>query len=153
GHATTYEYDDDGNIVHKTEIVSGVQLDAAFTYDANGNKLSELLPGHIKPSTFTYDAVGNQLTETDPLGHTATYTYNSRKQVTSIRDANTGAQQGTTTNVYDPQNGNLLSTTDAEGHITSYTYRNSQVESATIDGVQTAFLEYDPQGNLARQTD
>ena len=62
GHATSYEYDNDGNVVHKTQIVSGVQLEWSYTYDANGNKLSELLPGHTKPSIFTYDAAGNQLT-------------------------------------------------------------------------------------------
>jgi RHS repeat-associated protein/uncharacterized repeat protein (TIGR01451 family) len=155
GHSTTYEYDDDGNILHKIQTVAGAQIDTAYTYDPNDNKLSELLPGHLNPSTFTYDGLGDQLTQTDPLGHQTTYGYNGNRQVTSIDDANpAGPTHGTTTNAYDPATHNLLSTTDAENHVTTYTYfPNGQVKSVTVDNVQTASFVYDGTGNLQMQTD
>jgi RHS repeat-associated protein len=153
GHVTTYEYDDDGNILHKIQTVAGVQIDTAYTYDGNDNKLSELLPGHLNPSTFTYDALGDQLTQTDPLGNETKYAYNANRQVTTIDDANLGAQHGTTTNTYDAH-ANLLSTTDAEGHVTAYTYfANGQVKTVSVDGVQTGSFVYDATGNLVTQTD
>src|SRR6185312_12249758 len=138
GNVTTYEYDDDGNILHKIQTVAGVPIDTAYTYDGNDNKLSELLPGHTSASTFTYDGLGDQLTQTDPLNNETKYFYNANRQVTEIDDANLGTQQGKTTDIYDPATHNLTSTTDAEGHVTSYTYfPNGQVNTVSVDGVQT----------------
>jgi RHS repeat-associated protein len=153
GHVTTYEYDDDGNILQKIQTVGGVQLDTVAQYDGDDNKTSELLPGHVKPSTFTYDSLGDQLTQIDPLGNKTTYQYNGNRQVTQVDDANVGAQHGTTKNIYDPHN-NLTSTTDAEGHVTAFTYfPNGQVKTVSVDNVQTASFIYDAVGNVHQQFD
>ena len=60
-------------------------------------------------TSYTYDANGNQLTETDPTG-TVTYTYNDFGEVLTM----TNQLGGVTTHTYDGA-GNLLTTINALG--------------------------------------
>src|SRR5215510_5509967 len=99
-------------------------------------------------TSYTYDADGNQLTETDPTG-TVTYTYNGFGEVLT----RTNQLGGITTNVYD-EVGNLLSATNALGKVTSLTYDNHGLPLTLRDarGKTTTFA-YDTAGNLSRRTD
>ena len=145
GHITVYEYDDDGNIVQKTDPLGGV---TRYTYDARGNKLSETDPlGNTV--TYTYDSKDNLLSRTDALGNRVEYTYNSRGQVLTITDASGNV----TTNTYDA-NGNLISTTDPLGFVTTYEYdtAGNLVKMTDPLGGVTLYT-YDAAGNMISKTD
>ena len=64
----------------------------AFTYDSNGNKLTEtVMPGFSSQAlttSFTYNGYGQPTSKTDPLGVTTSYAYDSYGNVTSASDTN-----------------------------------------------------------------
>src|SRR5207244_9454998 len=85
------------------------------TYDKqlNVTSMTDAL-GHV--TNYTYDAQGNRLTEIDSVG-TTTFTYNQFSEVLTRTDQ----LNGVTANTYDAQ-GNLLTTKDALNHTTTLTY-------------------------------
>ena len=103
GHETQYVYGDswtnNPTTVTTDTLVNGVAtnvLTKAYTYDQNGNQLSE---------TYTIPAAGNDPAETVSTYSTYT-TINNRQLLLTSTDAN-----GTvTTNSYDPATGNLIET-------------------------------------------
>ncbi|MGH1540586.1 MAG: Ig-like domain-containing protein [Arenicella sp.] len=84
-HSSSYQYDKVGNRTYET--VNGVQTQytiddndrllqtggTTFTYDANGNTLTETLDGNT--TAYTYNA-RNELTSTTKAGNTTSYQYN-----------------------------------------------------------------------------
>jgi RHS repeat-associated protein len=81
-NSQTYAYDPAGSLTSATNDIAQplITQSASSTVD-NGNEL--LTNG---PTTYTYDANGNRLTETGPSG-TLTYTWDSRNRLSSITDA------------------------------------------------------------------
>src|SRR5262249_2522221 len=149
GNATTYFFDDDGNV---TAIVDALLHRTDFTYDPAGNKLSETRTddaGRTLTTTFTYDDHSNLLSETDPLNHSTQYTYNARRQALTVTDPRNKITQ----NSYDTR-GNLAQTIDPLNNKTVYTYFPNGLPSTVTDARQkvTSF-GYDDNGNLTQQTD
>ncbi len=107
----------------------GVRTD--YTYDTNGNVLTEIVDG--KTTTYTYQPfslppIKNRVkTKTDRNGHTTTYAYDAR--------------------------GNLVSELNAEGGETRHTYADNgdRLEARDPNGNSTRFT-YDAYGNLETGT-
>lgn len=138
-------------VVEKTEGVCGcggagnqIQL---WEYDSNLN-VTKKTDGNGQISTFTYDANGNRLSETDVLG-TQTYTYNSFGQILTHTDR----MNGVTTNTFDAK-GNLLTSENALNDTTTLTYTPLGQLKTTKDALNhTTTLTYDAQGRLAQVKD
>jgi RHS repeat-associated protein len=97
----------------------GVQTD--YTYDSNGNLLSERIDGFA--TTYTYHSLREGLiknriaSQTDRNGHTTQFTYDSAGNLRTVTDAAGGVIQHTYAS-----NGDRLSTRDPNGHTTRYDY-------------------------------
>jgi len=119
----TWAYDNQLNVTSKTDALNHA---TSYTYDGNGNRLTET--DAVGTVTYTYNGFAEMLTRTDQLG-------------------------GVTTNTYDGQ-GNLLTTTDALSHTTTLTYNaQGQVSTATDARGKVTSFTYDTSGNTTRRTD
>ena len=152
-HVTKYTFDKSKgrNVVTRVEGLcncegGGSQLQT-WTYNDQLNVTSKTdALGHV--TFYTYDSNGNRLTETDAVG-TVTYTYNEFAEVLTHTDQ----LNGVTANTYDGQ-GNLLTTNDALSNTTTFTYnaRGQMLTARDARGKVTTFT-YDSSGNLTRRTD
>jgi len=126
---TEYEYDADGNRMKETRDVGGLSLVREWTYDTNGNVLTETDPNdHV--TINEYDIYGNLIRITDPEGNTTEYRYDK-----------TGVPG------YEAL-GNRTQIIDANGHVTRYEYDELDRLTLQIDplGYATTY-EYDGVGN------
>lgn len=165
GNVWQYTYDGTGKMLTKTDPAGRV---ISYTYDTNGkllistdpeNKTRTMSYNQSGTSTFTekdggiwtykYDPVFAVKTEkTDPLGNTTRYTYDLKRNLTSII-----APDGTTTRYTYDQNSNLTSVTDPLGNVTTYTYNSlNLVASMTDTRGKTTNYVYDTLGNLTSVT-
>lgn len=155
GNSTIYTYDQDGNVIIKSDPLGHV---TTATFDANDNKLSETDALGNK-RTYTYDTWNHKLSETDALGNTTSYTYNDRGNPLTTTDP----LGHVTTNGYDPFLGNLVSTTDALGNATRFDYSttgvlaritapNGAVTSYTLDNAGNYLTETNALGNVTSYT-
>jgi RHS repeat-associated protein len=147
---TTYEHDGAGN---RTASVDPLGRRTEFTYDSNGNKLTEtstrtLPDGSTRTmvSQFRYDGLNRLVKEIDSLlGETST-TYNAIGKVASKTDKNGNVTQYE----YDPA-GNLERTLFADGtsETAKYDAEGRRIES-TDRGGRTTVFKYDTTGNLLK---
>ncbi|NVO00841.1 MAG: hypothetical protein HXX17_16110, partial [Geobacteraceae bacterium] len=94
--------------------------------------------------TYSYDSSTGTLTsKTDPLGNSIDYTYDLKKNIININDAN-----GYDTSYTYDDFGNRTSITDALGNVTTFTY-NERGQVLTSSGPQgESSNSYDVSGNL-----
>jgi RHS repeat-associated protein len=160
----TWTYDDQLNVTRKTDALNH---SINFTYDSNGNRLSQtdatgtmtftynafgqVLTGADQMNNVTrynYDGAGNVLTTTDALNNTTTFAYNARGQMLTAMNA----RGKTTTFTYDAM-GNLTQRKDANNIITFFFY---DVRSRLIklrDGLSRSTLfAYDLAGRINKVT-
>jgi RHS repeat-associated protein len=141
-----------------------------FTFDASGNLIGALTPQGTTYS-YSYDAHNNPtgqvdplgqgvsvsynqqtneaVTVTDPMGHTTTFGYDAKGNLTSITYPDNSTEQYQ----YDAQ-GDLITSTNRRGQALHYTY-NAQglvTREDFADGTHVDF-GYDAQGNLTSVTD
>ena len=154
GHLTRYTFDKSKgrHVVTRVEGVcscgGGVGSQAqTWEYDEQLN-VTSMTDALNHSASYTYDANGNQLTETDPTG-TVTYTYNGFGEVLTL----TNQLGGVTSHTYDGA-GNLLTTTNALGKTTSLTYDDHGLPLTVTDARgKTVTFAYDATGNLRTRTD
>lgn len=79
-YATSYAYDEVGNLVQVTNALNQV---TTHEYD-NLNRLTKTLYPDAKYENYTYDAVGNLKTKWDRSREKTTYSYDARYRLTSV---------------------------------------------------------------------
>ena len=173
GTKTVLTHDAYGNVTREDvlDALSSLLKRTDYTYDANGNKMSETryrtINGVLTPLTwqYTYDAANHMVAVTDPLsrvtrteydanghvtalvnplGRRTTYFYDAlgNLTLTTMPDGSTGIR------TYD-FNGNLATQTDAAGRTTRFSYDelNRQVRVTLPDG-SFAQTIYSPGGRV-----
>ena len=103
---TKYTYDKNGNILTETatQKYQGTKtVKKTYTYDLSGRMTKAVIDG--KATTYSYDAVGNRLTRTAD-GKTSNYSYDDLNRLTKIV---TGAE--TVSYTYDARGNQLTETT------------------------------------------
>lgn len=163
----TYTYDDDGYLLTKTDPE---EFTITNTYDDDHRIMGSTDPNSLTKSityptdtsttelttivtekdgndwTYTYDtSVGVLVSKTDPAGYTASYTWDSAKNMQS----KTEPGNVVTSYSYDDE-GNILTMTDALSRVTTFTY-NSYGQILTATGPRgTIENTYDDSGNLTQ---
>ncbi len=147
------------------------QGDLTFTYDANGNELTQT-DSLGDTYTYTYDPVySHVLSAADPVGNTANYQYDAFGNLTAYIDPRgdtatiaigsvgglpasiTDSMNDTTSFEYDAY-ANLVSSTDPLGETTSFAYDAVSRLIQTTDPTGAQFSQArDPLDRLIRQTD
>jgi len=149
---SSFEYDSFGQI---TQSIDPDGVTTAYSYDSNGNLLSQSIVGTLPliKTTFTYDTRGNRLTATDPNGNITHYSYTKLDQLATVTDALDNISQFS----YDG-NGNMVQTLDPSGTRTDYVYDTYDRLITRIDALSTPLerqtsYTYDSRGNLLTLTD
>ena len=130
----------------------------AYTYDTQGNKLSEVITdttaaaaattNQARTRAWTYNPSSLVVTSTDPKGGITTYAYNAQGQASSM----TNPLGHVSTYAYDAA-GRLASQTEPNGLASSYAYdaRGRLLASTTGSGasLEVTTYTYHPTGQLA----
>lgn len=88
GRLTALTYDGFGNRSSVTRLQGTPNaVTTSFTYTADGAHLQSVTEPLGRTATFSYDARGNLLSSTDPLGHTVTFTRDAQGRVVTRTDA------------------------------------------------------------------
>jgi RHS repeat-associated protein len=164
GNATSYRYDDKGNVIEKYDALGNRW---AYAYDNKGNPLVEIDPlGNT--TRMTYDSAGNLLSEWDAAGNEAKYTY-SGYLPTSITDPlgrkTTFAFSGHNLSGYtDPlgnataftydKNGRMTEMTDPAGNVLRYEYEGTNPDPARVTDALGYYTDYtyDGAGRVKTET-
>ena len=147
----SYTYDANGNRLTQQETNGGPAETTTYTYDDVDRLLSAAYPD--KTTTYTYDLAYNRLTEVtvDTGGVTQankTFGYNSRNQLTSITD---GVAPATNTTYEYDFNGNQTIKT-RNGSVTTFVYDvRDQLISVRQDATTLGLFRYDYQGLRVRK--
>jgi len=132
-----------------------------YSYDPNGNRLSETITDVIttetRSTTWTYNSVGQVLSVDGPrsdLPDTMSYSYydcTTGFECGQLHTATNALGHVTTYTSYDAH-GYPTAITDSNGVPTTLAYDNRQrITQFSISGVDTS-IAYDPTGNLSRVT-
>lgn len=141
-----------------------------YTYDAQGNVLSKLLPegsplvGNTGMDVwhYAYNSFGKPLTSTDPLNHTTTYQYDTHGNLTSITTPSPdGVVVPSVTTFLPNAQGQITQITDPLGNHTNLAYCPTgmsncpygMINSITDAQNNTTTYTYDARGNPTSLTD
>lgn len=153
---TSYTYWPNGEVRTHSTVVGGVSQQTTYAYDAYGRLTSET-DALGRTSAYTYDANGNRLTEARtrslPGGGTETlttkHTYDKLGRLTKTEHPDTT----TTESVYDAL-GRVVTAKDALGRETSYAYDElGRLVTTTYPDATAETSEYDKEGRRTRQID
>jgi RHS repeat-associated protein len=160
--ARTWSYDENLHILSRTD---GFNQTVGYTYDSEGNALTETIP--LGTITYTYNSRGQALTATDSVGRFLTNTYDAAGNLLTTKDALNNETtlaydaRGRLTSVTDPRSkvtsfaynaqGDLTGKTDAANGVTAYGYdgRGRPISVADALNHQTS-VEYDPAGRVKK---
>ena len=81
-YSTSYTRDKLGRITQLDETVQGITTSKVYSYDAAGRLWKVTIDG-LPEAEYTYDANGNRLSEIDALGGTTTATYDAQDRLVS----------------------------------------------------------------------
>jgi RHS repeat-associated protein len=139
----SWTYDNQLNV---TSMTDGLNHVTTYTYDTNGNRLTETnVTGTI---TFTSNSLGRVLTRTDQMGGVTTNTYSSQGNLLTTKDA----LNHTTTLTYD-SHGQLLTVTDPRNNTTTLTYSGGNLTRRTDALNNQTDIVYDGRGRVTSTTD
>ncbi len=165
--------DGEGRVLtfYEPNPTGGPDLVTSYTYDRNGNRLTQTNPDSSTES-WEYDLTWNKVSEhTDAVGRVTRYTYDSGTGLMLTMTQVMGAVDGegnseiddlTTTYTYDLEpdpvtgiiSGHLISETDPLGNTTSYTYNGlGQVLTVTDPLNHTTTYDYDAFGRQTKVID
>ncbi len=155
GNGSEYEYDEQGNLIKKTEAVgTTAERVTTYTYDESGQLLTATVEAddetEAATTTFTYDENGNVDSITDPEGNTSLLLdYDNSGNLLKLQDPR-GHEW---TFEYDDL-GRLQSQSDPHDHTTSYEYDGANNRTAVINSLLKRFeFEYDDHNNLIKAID
>ncbi|MFH2093377.1 MAG: DUF6531 domain-containing protein, partial [Pseudomonadota bacterium] len=146
GRDTTYEYDDDTNLLKMTFVpLSAV---TACTFDPH-NRLTSISDPENRIVSFSYNENGKPSSITDPDGVTVSYTYDAANRLNRRRfpDGNQLLY------AYDAA-GNQTGFTDQMGNTSSFVYdKKNQFIGMTMPSGAVSHLSYDDLGRVIAQVD
>ncbi|MCC7103628.1 MAG: RHS repeat-associated core domain-containing protein [Chloroflexi bacterium] len=120
GYVTHYTYDEDGNRLTETvPIDASTSSTTTWTYDEVGRLLTEAKTAGAQTitTTYSYDKLGNRATHEGPKNQGTTYHYDKHSRLDQVTDALNHASSFS----YD-KNGNRLTITDPENHAQTFTF-------------------------------
>lgn len=125
----SYSYDDNGNIISKTETIN--QIMQTFSY--------------------TYDVLNRLLTISRPDGSTASYTYDLKGNRLTLQDSSANVSFSDTSYMYDLFN-RLTSVTAGSG-TTSFSYDPNNLRYKKVSPTQTVQYHYNASGQVISESD
>jgi RHS repeat-associated protein len=167
--ATTFTYDDLGDVLRKDNIFGGTTLSTISTYDSVGRPVSLKDPlGGM--SSFEYDTAGDLITSIDQVGRIWRFTYNALGQLLTEKDPGgaistvTYDTNGFTSRLERNDKSAYLYGHDSQGHVTSatdpanravaYLYDSAGHLSSIKDGAgNTSFITMNLAGQVTAMTD
>jgi RHS repeat-associated protein len=152
GHTTTNKYDTNGNLL---STVDAAGIRTAYTYDGSGFLLSQVVaPGKTEAQavTYTYDSNGNKVSETKTSSvgtFTTLFSYDGMGRLVK-----TDNPDGTNTQTSYDSLGHTVGTQDQKGRSTSYFY-DAQGHQSRIEysDLTTQTYGYDLAGRRTSSTD
>jgi YD repeat-containing protein len=149
GEKTTYTYDNEGNLLTRTDPLGHV---STYTYDALNRRESFLDPLHNK-TDYSYNENDDLTAVVDPRGLETIYTYDGLDDQIGVKSPDTGK----TTRIFDAS-GSVLTSTDARAKVGTYTYDAlNRPLKITWTGGETIAYTYDTGtdgiGHLAKMVD
>ena len=155
GNVTTYRFNTQGFVVSVTDATGqirtfnrqlGTNQILTLTGAGTCSVCGDTQTGNL---TFTYDANGNLLSQTDALGETWNWTYDPIfSNITSVTDP----VGNTTSRAYDAH-GNMTKVTDARGNSSIFTYSGTGLMTSATDAAgNTTTSTFDSLGNLVGAT-
>jgi RHS repeat-associated protein len=153
GRGTLASYNEAGKEISSVDprgnLSSGINpaYETTWSYDADGNLLSQTVPGP-QTTTYTYDAASDLTGTTSPGGASTTYSWNEASLTRT-----TTSPAGSATQTYDPS-GDLLVEADPGNHTTTHIYNSAGLEVRTINpDASTVNYTYDIEGDVVAITD
>ena len=146
GNATLYAYDNKGNVIRETDALGQAM---EYTYDPVFSRMKTIRDRRGNVTTMSYDENGNRTQTNYPLGITEKFTYNAFGQVLTVEDGNGFLthygydNQGNLNEIKNAENGVLRVQFDAAGNPTSIINENNQ----------TSYFQYDLLNRTVKMTD
>jgi YD repeat-containing protein len=155
GRTTSFNYDNNGNLLTKTIAANGNNRTWTYTYNTNGQITTITGPRTdvVDLTTYAYDGSGNLASITNALNQITTFSnYDANGRVGLITDPN-----GATTTLSYSLRGWLTSKVVTAGNIvqtTSYSYdKTGQLVQVTLPDNTTMAYTYDPAHRLTNIKD
>lgn len=146
GNVTSYTYDDRGNMLSLTDALGNTER---YTYDTDFNQVTSFSDKNGNSYSFTYDNKGNLTALNGPAGYTNAFTYNDKGWPLTTTDAN-GNVTATTYNA----DGTISNVMNAAGHTTAYAYDQcGNITTVTDPRGNSTSYKYDDNNRMVSQTD
>jgi RHS repeat-associated protein len=144
-----YTYDARGYIASRAVTVNGQVITEYWVHDALG-RVKEYTDGAGRKWTYTYNA--KTTVEKTPMGLERTYTYNSRKDLVSVREVDVVTREVREQAVTYDKRHLATSVKDGAGNITEYAYREDGLMTQKRQGAWIWEYSYDEGGRLKSVT-